>query len=146
METTRNLFEDLIKKLETISEAGLSFNEAEILKFLKAESKKQLEIFDKLENSIKLQNWNEAISNFLILVERINVSLLFLLQPTNYSTLVNSRISSLFEEYLSIISLYVSSSLLQLRPNLKKIGIESITASISSNPPSINISMVIKSE
>lgn len=146
MEATRNLFEDLIKKVESTSEAGLSFNEAELLKFLKVESKKQLEIFDKLDNSIKSQNWSEAISNFLILVERINVSLLFLMQPTNYSSLVNSRISSLFEEYLNVVSLYISSSLLELRPNLKKIGIESITASISANPPSVNISMVIKSD
>lgn len=144
MEATRNAYEDLIKKLENTNEAGLSFNEAEILRFLKAESKKQLDIFKKFEENIKEQKWSEALSNFLILIERINVALLFLMQPTNYSILVNSKISDLFEEYLSIISLCVSNSLLELRPNLKKIGIESITASVSANPPSINISMVVK--
>ena len=144
MERARNTFEDLIRKLENTSEAGLSFNEAEILKFLKVETKKQLDIFNKLEESIKEQKWGEALSNLLILVERINVSLLFLMQPTNYSILVSSKISSLFEEYLSVISQSISYSLLELRPNLKKIGIESITATVSANPPSINISMVVK--
>jgi len=144
MEATRNVFEDFIKKLENTNEAGLGFNEAEILRFLKAEGKKQLDIFNKLEESIKEQKWSEALSNLLILVERINVSLLFLMQPTNYSVLVSSKISSLFEEYLSIVSLYISYSLLELRPNLKKIGIESITATVSANPPSISISMVVK--
>ncbi|MBP1358206.1 MAG: hypothetical protein JZD40_06960 [Sulfolobus sp.] len=139
-----NAFQDLIRKLENVSEAGLGFNESEILKFLRAESKKQYEVYIRLKENIKAEKWAEALSNLLILVERINVSLLFLMQPTNYSALLNSKISDLFEEYLSIVSLYVSYSLLELRPNLKKIGIDNITASISANPPSISISMVVK--
>lgn len=146
MDSTRSLFEDLIKKLDSTNEAGLSFNEAEVLKFLRAESKKQLEIYSKLEDQLNSQNWDEALSNFLILIERINISLLFLMQPTNYSTIINSRIADIYEEYLSVISLLISSSLLKLRPNLKKIGVESINLSVSANPPSINLSMVIKSD
>jgi hypothetical protein len=143
MEAT--LFEGIIKRLSETSEAGLSFNEIEALKFLREETRKQAEIYKAFTDGINSKKWDLAISNFILFTQRVNMVLLYLLQPTNVSLLVGSKISNLIEEYLSTVSLSLSSSLLLLRPYLKEMGIESITASLSSNPPSLNVSMVIKS-
>ncbi|AHC50666.1 hypothetical protein SUSAZ_00755 [Sulfolobus acidocaldarius SUSAZ] len=139
-------FENLTKKLDEISEAGLSFNEAELIRFLRSEVKKQKSLLDSFNEALDSQRWEEALSSFLLFTQRVNVVFIYLFQPTHISLLTGSKISSLLEEYLSATSLSISMSLLKLRPHLKKIGVESITTSILSNPPSLNFSMVIKGE
>jgi hypothetical protein len=141
------LFDNLIKKLDELSATSLSFNENEVVKFLKAETKKQRDLLKKFEDSISSQKWDEALASFILLTQRINIIFIYIFQPANISLLTTeSKVSPYIEEYISLASLVISSGVLELRPNLKKIGVESINASISANPPSINLSMVVKSE
>jgi hypothetical protein len=141
------LFDNLIKKLDELSATSLSFNENEVVKFLKAETKKQRDLLKKFEDSISSQKWDEALASFILLTQRINIIFIYIFQPANISLLTTeSKVSPYIEEYISLASLVISSGVLELRPNLKKIGVESINASITANPPSISLSMVVKSE
>jgi hypothetical protein len=54
MEST--LFEGIIKRLSETSEAGLSFNEIEALKFLREETRKQAEIYKAFTDGINSKN------------------------------------------------------------------------------------------
>ncbi|BCU69492.1 hypothetical protein [Stygiolobus caldivivus] len=141
------LFDNLIKKLDELSSTSLSFNENEVVKFLKTETKKQRDLLKQFEDSISAQKWDEALASFILLTQRVNIIFIYIFQPANISLLTSdSKVSPYIEEYLSLASLVISSSILELRPNLKKIGVESINASISANPPSLSVSMVVKSE
>ncbi|QGR19947.1 hypothetical protein [Stygiolobus azoricus] len=141
------LFDNLIKKLDELSATSLSFNENEVVKFLRAETKKQRDLLKKFEDSISSQKWDEALASFILLTQRINIIFIYIFQPANISLLTTeSKVSPYLEEYISLASLIISSGVLELRPNLKKIGVESINVSIATNPPSVNLSMVVKSE
>ena len=141
------LLDNLVKKLDEVSSTSLSFNENEALKFLKAEVKKQRELLKNFEDALAGERWAEALASFVLLAERINIIFVYIFQPSNITLLTSdSKISPYIEEYISLASLIISSGILKLRPNLKKIGVESINVSISANPPSVSLSMVVKSE
>ncbi len=116
------LFDNLIKKLDELSATSLSFNENEVVKFLKAETKKQRDLLKKFEDSISSQKWDEALASFILLTQRINIIFIYIFQPANISLLTtDSKVSPYIEEYISLASLVISSGIYTFDSYLLKI-------------------------
>jgi hypothetical protein len=138
------LLEDTKLKIESISEAGLSFHEQEIIKFLKKELNKELILIYNFNKNFDVKRWEHVISNFFQLLQRTNIIYSFIMRPEIMTTLMNSKIYDIVDEVVTILSYSVNEAIMKIKSNLKEIGIESITVNISANPPSITISMVMK--
>lgn len=136
----------LIKQeLDKLTGIKLSVAEQGIVAFVKEQVEKEELLITEFENMISQKNFNGAFSPFFQLIQRTNLTYAYLIQPSILAMLSDERISKLILEVIDCFAQIVSDVIILLKDNLKQMGIESITVNINSNPPSINISMAIKS-
>jgi len=136
--------EELKKKIEEIPETSLSLQEQNIIKFIKRELEKELELFIKTEKNFEDKKWEGILSNLFQILQRTNAIFWFLLRPEVSSTLVGSKIVGVIDDLVNVLSYSVSEIIIRIKANMKEIGIESLTVNISATPPSITVSLTMK--
>ncbi|MEM1626504.1 MAG: hypothetical protein QXV69_04380 [Sulfolobaceae archaeon] len=136
--------EELKRKVDEIPETSLSLQEQNIMKFLKRELEKELELFIQTEKNFEEKKWEGLLSNLFQILQRTNAIYWFLLRPEVSSTLVGSKIAGIIDEIVNILSYSVSEIIMKIKLNIKEIGIDSITINISATPPSITLSITMK--
>jgi hypothetical protein len=65
-------------------------------------------------------------------------------QPAVFSMISRSKLSENIENIIDSLAFSVSEMIIVLKQNNKSLGIDTITVNMSSNPPSMSISVVIK--
>lgn len=66
------------------------------------------------------------------------------MQPSVISSLMSGKIWEIAEKVLERISDLMGEVIVMLRRNLKDMGVESLSVSLNSSPPSFNVSIVMK--
>ncbi|AWR99656.1 hypothetical protein [Metallosphaera hakonensis] len=135
---------EVLSSMESMNYTGLSVAEQGILTFTKAQLKKILESADSLEQGVDSKSWDDVIVNFLNTVQRVNLLYAYLMQPSVISSLMSGKIWEIAEKVLERISDLMGEVIVMLRRNLKDMGVESLSVSLNSSPPSFNVSIVMK--
>jgi hypothetical protein len=140
----KNRMYNLYQEIEGLQQINLSLAEQGILSFLKEQAKKEEDLITEFEKDISEKKWDESLVSFFQLSQRTNLIFSYLVQPAVISSLSSSKIAEIAQELVDCLSITIAEAIIALKNNMKNIGIESITASLNANPPSINISMVLK--
>ena len=134
----------LREELNSLSETSLSIAEQGILQFIKEQIDKEEELVNNFDKSTSEQNYDKAISDFFQLIQRTNLMYAYIMQPSVISMLSNEKFSKIVQDLVDCISQIISDVVLTFKHNIKQFGLESVSVNISSNPPSIGISLAIK--
>ncbi|AWR94625.1 hypothetical protein [Acidianus brierleyi] len=137
--------ENLYREIEGLQQINLSLAEQGILSFLKEQARKEEDLILEFEKNISEKKWDESLISFFQLGQRTNLIFSYLVQPAVISSLSSSKIAEIAQDLVDCLSTTIAEAVISLKNNMKNIGIESITSSLNSNPPSINISLVLKS-
>jgi len=140
----KSRMENLYREIEGLQQINLSLAEQGILSFLKEEARKEEELILEFEKDISEKKWNESLVSFFQLSQRTNLIFSFLVQPAVISSFSSSKIAEIAQDLVDCLSAIIAEAVISLKNNMKNLGIESITSSLNSNPPTINISIVIK--
>ncbi|MUM64789.1 hypothetical protein D1867_05920 [Acidianus infernus] len=134
----------LREELNNLSETNLSIAEQGILQFIKEQIDKEEELVSNFDKSTSENNYDKAVSDFFQLIQRTNLMYAYIMQPSVLSMLSNEKFSKIVQDLLDCISQIISDVVLTFKHNMKQFGLESVNVNITSNPPSISISLAIK--
>lgn len=134
----------LREELNNLSETNLSIAEQGILQFIKEQVDKEEELVSNFDKSTSENNYDKAISDFFQLIQRTNLMYAYIMQPSVLSMLSNEKFSKIVQDLLDCISQIISDVVLIFKHNMKQFGLDSVNVNITSNPPSISISLAIK--
>jgi hypothetical protein len=134
----------LRRELNNLSETNLSIAEQGILQFIKEQVDKEEELVSNFDKSTSENNYDKAISDFFQLIQRTNLMYAYIMQPSVLSMLSNEKFSKIVQDLLDCISQIISDVVLTFKNNMKQFGLDSVNVNITSNPPSISISLAIK--
>ncbi|QKQ99676.1 hypothetical protein GWK48_04070 [Metallosphaera tengchongensis] len=137
---------ELLNNLDKIGGIGLSVAEQGIIAFSKMQLKKILESVEKFENSIKDKNWDQSIVSLIGTVEKVNILYAYLMQPSVLSSLMSSKVGEIAESSLDVLTDLMGEAITTMKRNLKEMGLETLSVSMNSSPPTFNISLSIKSQ
>ncbi|MCI2415112.1 MAG: hypothetical protein MPF33_07735 [Candidatus Aramenus sp.] len=135
----------LYEEIEKVQKGNLSITEQGILNFLKDQIKMEEGVLSEFEKNCSENRSNEAITSFMTLVQRANVMFYYLVQPTVLSSFTSGKMEGLVQELIDALTFAVSEATMMIKSMSKGLGIDSLTVSLNSNPPSISVSMVFKS-
>jgi|GEM_PF-1025561 hypothetical protein len=135
----------LSKDLESLEKVSLSMPEKDVLRFIRRELGRIIEISASIDSELESKNWVGATKDFVKLAERANLLLAAMTQPAIAPTLISGNLSEKMDNIMDFLVSAITEYLFAIKSNMKEVGIESITANLSASPPAINISMVIKS-
>nr|MCL7344372.1 hypothetical protein [Candidatus Aramenus sulfurataquae] len=135
----------LYEEIEKVQKGNLSITEQGILNFLKDQIKMEEDVLSQFEKNYSENKSNEAITSFMTLVQRANVMFYYLVQPTVLSSFTSGKMEGLVQELIDALTFAVSEATMMIKSMSKGLGIDSLTVSLNSNPPSISVSMVFKS-
>ncbi len=141
----KNKMTKLYEEIEDAQKANLSITEQGILNFLKDQIKTEESVLSEFEKSVSENRLNDAITSYATLVQGANVIFYYLVQPTVLSTFTSAKMAGLIKELIDTLTLIVSEATMVIKSMAKSLGIDSLTVSLNSNPPSISVSMVFKS-
>ncbi len=140
----KNRMENLYQEIEGLQQVNLSLAEQGILLFLKEEAKKEENLILEFEKNISEKKWDDSLVSFFQLAQRTNLIFSYLVQPAVISSLSSSKIAKIAQDLVDCLSVTIAEAVISLKNNMKSLGIESITSSLNSNPPTINVSIVLK--
>ncbi|AOL16995.1 hypothetical protein BFU36_10055 [Sulfolobus sp. A20] len=135
---------ETIGKINEINESELSISEVDLLKFLKNQMMKSKNLFEAFSRSIDQKDWDNVLSYTFQILQRSNSIFGYLTQPTVLSLVSKSRLAGVIDNISDTLAFSVSEMIVVLKQNNKVLNIDSITINISSNPPSLSVSLVIK--
>ncbi|MEW9491976.1 MAG: hypothetical protein TQ35_0007245 [Candidatus Aramenus sulfurataquae] len=141
----KNRMAKLYEEIEKVQKGNLSITEQGILNFLKDQIKMEEDVLSQFEKNYSENKSNEAITSFMTLVQRANVMFYYLVQPTVLSSFTSGKMEGLVQELIDALTFAVSEATMMIKSMSKGLGIDSLTVSLNSNPPSISVSMVFKS-
>jgi len=131
-------------ELNKINESELGINELDLLRFLKNQLSKSKSLFESFSKSIDEKRWDDVLSYTFQISQRVNSIFGYLVQPAVFSMISRSKLSENIENIIDSLAFSVSEMIIVLKQNNKSLGIDTITVNMSSNPPSMSISVVIK--
>ncbi|MBW9141400.1 MAG: hypothetical protein K1T65_06900 [Candidatus Aramenus sp.] len=141
----KNRMAKLYEEIEKVQKGNLSITEQGILNFLKDQIKMEEDVLSQFEKNCSENKSSEAITSFMTLVQRANVMFYYLVQPTVLSSFTSGKMEGLVQELIDALTFAVSEATMMIKSMSKGLGIDSLTVSLNSNPPSISVSMVFKS-
>ncbi|EWG08205.1 MAG: hypothetical protein ASUL_01085 [Candidatus Aramenus sulfurataquae] len=141
----KNRMAKLYEEIEKVQKGNLSITEQGILNFLKDQIKMEEDVLSQFEKNYSENKSSEAITSFMTLVQRANVMFYYLVQPTVLSSFTSGKMEGLVQELIDALTFAVSEATMMIKSMSKGLGIDSLTVSLNSNPPSISVSMVFKS-
>ncbi|AAK42444.1 hypothetical protein SULI_00480 [Saccharolobus solfataricus] len=131
-------------ELNKINESELGINELDLLRFLKNQLSKSKSLFESFSKSIDEKRWDDVLSYTFQISQRVNSIFGYLVQPAVFSIISKSKLSENIENIIDSLAFSISEMIIVLKQNNKSLGIDTITINMSSNPPSMSISVVIK--
>ncbi|EZQ02096.1 MULTISPECIES: hypothetical protein [Acidianus] len=123
---------------------ALSVTEQNILDFIENQVNKEDELFNAFEQSVNEKKFNEALILFFQVIQRTNLMYSYIFQPNIISMLANAKIATVVQDLIDCLSEIVADVVATIKANIKEMGLESISVTMLSNPPSINITLGIK--
>ncbi|ACP36985.1 conserved hypothetical protein [Sulfolobus islandicus Y.G.57.14] len=136
--------DNTMAELNKINESELGINELDLLRFLKNQLSKSKSLFESFSKSIDEKRWDDVLSYTFQISQRVNSIFGYLVQPAVFSMISRSKLSENIENIIDSLAFSVSEMIIVLKQNNKSLGIDTITVNMSSNPPSMSISVVIK--
>ncbi|MBP1358139.1 MAG: hypothetical protein JZD40_06625 [Sulfolobus sp.] len=136
--------QSLSEKLNSIKEAGLSFNEIQLLKMLKIVVKKQEELLNNVKKAINGKRWSEVLGTALQLIQRCNMVMVYVMQPTIIGSINDPSLYESIDTLVETSTSCISELVTLLKHNSKDLGIESITMNLITNPLSVSVSITFK--
>ncbi|QGA53447.1 hypothetical protein GFS03_02010 [Sulfolobus sp. E5-1-F] len=133
-----------LAELNKINESELGINELDLLRFLKNQLSKSKSLFEYFSKSIDEKRWDDVLSYTFQISQRVNSIFGYLVQPAVFSIVSRSKLSENIENIIDSLAFSISEMIIALKQNNKSLGIDTITVNMSSNPPSMSISVVIK--
>ncbi|MCH4815400.1 MAG: hypothetical protein QXY87_06775 [Saccharolobus sp.] len=136
--------DNTMAELNKINESELGINELDLLRFLKNQLSKSKSLFESFSKSIDEKRWDDVLSYTFQISQRVNSIFGYLVQPAVFSMISRSKLSENIENIIDSLAFSISEMIIALKQNNKSLGIDTITVNMSSNPPSMSISVVIK--
>ncbi|ADB85895.1 hypothetical protein [Saccharolobus islandicus] len=136
--------DNTMAELNKINESELGINELDLLRFLKNQLSKSKSLFESFSKSIDEKRWDDVLSYTFQISQRVNSIFGYLVQPAVFSMISRSKLSENIENIIDSLAFSISEMIIVLKQNNKSLGIDTITVNMSSNPPSMSISVVIK--
>jgi hypothetical protein len=140
MEAYKKLIE-VTNKVKGMSEAGLSYNETEALKFLKQEADSLGKLAEEVNTSLSSNDTKAALTSLVKFVARVNLLGNLLLQPAVISSLGNQTIRQSLASLIESCISFALESYLEVAKKKGDLGLKSINLSLSANPIAMSLSL-----